>query len=145
MVLSRRSYRIALNALALVAFVGIGGMQMYEVDGGFVTSYGADLLAPPILYFSFREGYRIPRSGLIWRLSPLASLLTVLGGCAAWEWSQRFDLSGTPLVIAPASLIRSTCWPTPWAFWSATPWTCAGSYPGTLHPAHGPPERLAAQ
>ena len=99
MVLSRRSYRIALNALALVAFVGIGGMQMYEVDGGLVTSYGADLLAPPILYFSFREGYRIPRSGLIWRLSPLASLLTVLGGCAAWEWSQRFDLSGTPLVI----------------------------------------------
>ena len=100
MVLSRRSYRIALNALALVAFVGIGGMQMYEVNGGLITSYGGDLLGPPILYFSFREGYRMRRSGRIWRLSPLASLLTVLSGCAAWEWSQRFDLSGTPLVIA---------------------------------------------
>ena len=99
MVLSRRSYRIALNSLAVVAFVGIGGMQMLGINGGLITSYGADLLAPPILYFAFREGYRMPRSRRIWRLTPMASLLAVLSGCAAWEWSQRFDFTGTPLAI----------------------------------------------
>lgn len=100
MTISRRSYRFFLNAVALVAFVGIGGMQMYHVNGGVITSYGADLLAPPILYFSFREGYRIPRAARVWRLGPMASLLTVFSGCALWEWSQRHDFSGTPLAIA---------------------------------------------
>lgn len=100
MTISRRSYRFFLNGLALVAFVGIGGMQMYQVNGGVVTSYGADLLAPPILYFSFREGYRIPRTTRVWRLDPLASLLTVFIGCAVWEWSQRYDFGGTPLALA---------------------------------------------
>jgi hypothetical protein len=36
----------------------------------------------------------------VWRLGPLASLLTVFGGCALWEWSQRYDFGGTPLAIA---------------------------------------------
>lgn len=59
--ISRRGYRLFVNGLALVAFVGIGGMQMYGVKGGVITDYGADLLAPPLLYFAVREGYRIPR------------------------------------------------------------------------------------
>ena len=74
-------------------------MTHLGLNGGFITNYGADFLAPPILYFSFREGYHRPRSGRVWRLGPVASLLTVLGGCTTWEWSQRFDFSGTPLAI----------------------------------------------
>lgn len=97
---SRRSYRLFLNGLALVAFVGIGGLQMYGVNGGLITSYGADLLGPPLLYFAFREGYRLAWTDRVWRLGPLASSLTVFAGCALWEWSQRYDLGGTPLAIA---------------------------------------------
>jgi hypothetical protein len=100
MVSDRRAYRLFVNGLAVVAFVGIGGLQMFGVDGGVVTSYGADLLAPPILYFAFREGYGSRRRGRVWRLSPKASLLTVLAGCTLWEVGQRFDVSGTPLFMA---------------------------------------------
>jgi len=99
MQVTRRSYRLGLNSFALAAFVGVGGMQMFGINGGVITSYGADLLGPPILYFAFREGYRIPRGSRVWRLNPAASLLAVFGGCAAWEWSQRFDFGGTPLAI----------------------------------------------
>ena len=97
---TRRGYRLAVNVLAAVAFIGIGGLQMYGVDAGPITSYGADLLAPPILYFAFREGYRFGRPATVWRLRPLGGLLVVFTGCAVWEWSQRYNLRGTPLAIA---------------------------------------------
>lgn len=96
---SRRRYRFFLNLLALVAFAGIGGMQMFGVDGGPVTNFGADLLAPPILYFSTREGYGSRRNGRVWRMGPLGSLLLVFGLCALWEVAQMFDFSGTPLAV----------------------------------------------
>lgn len=73
---------------------------MYGFSGGVITDYGADLLAPPILYFAAREGYRIPRRGRVWRLGPLASMGVVFVSCALWEFSQRFDFHGTPLAIA---------------------------------------------
>jgi hypothetical protein len=96
---NRRRYRFFLNLLALVAFAGIGGMQMLGVDGGPVTNYGADLLAPPILYFATREGYGSRRKGKVWRMGPLGSLLLVFGLCALWEFCQLFDFSGTPLAV----------------------------------------------
>jgi hypothetical protein len=81
-----------LNLYGMLVFVGIGGLQMYRVNAGFLTNYGADLFAPPYLYFAFRLG-RL-------RMRPRVALLTIFGGCALWEWSQRYDWAGTPLVIA---------------------------------------------
>ena len=89
--MTSRAHRFLLNTYFVLVFVGIGGLQMYHVDAGLLTSYGADLFAPPYLYVMFRQG-RL-------RLSPLVALLTVFGGCALWEWAQRYDFGGTPLAI----------------------------------------------
>lgn len=89
--MSRRHYTIILNVYFVAVFVGIGGLQMYHVNAGFLTNYGADLLAPPYIYLMFRQG-RL-------RLRPLTALAAVLGGCFLWEWMQRYDLGGTPLAI----------------------------------------------
>jgi hypothetical protein len=86
-----RRYNLALNFYFVAVFVGIGGLQMYRVNAGFLTNYGADLLAPPYLYLMLRGGRM--------RLSSLTALGVVLGGCFVWEWLQRFDLTGTPLAI----------------------------------------------
>ncbi len=86
-----RSWDIGLTVYFIVVFVGIGGLQMYRVDAGLLTSYGADLLAPPYLYVIFRSRPL--------RLSALTALAVVLGGCFLWEWLQRYDLGGTPLGI----------------------------------------------
>lgn len=89
--LTRRRYDALLTAYFIAVFVGIGGLQMYRVDAGLLTDYGADLLAPPWWYLMLRGGRP--------RVHPLALLGFVLGGCFLWEWLQRFDLAGTPLVI----------------------------------------------
>jgi hypothetical protein len=91
MKLASRPFGIFLNVYFLAVFVGIGGLQMYGVNAGVLTSYGADLLAPPWSYLMFRSGR--------WRLRPVRALLVVFGGCLVWEWAQRYDLSGTPLAI----------------------------------------------
>ena len=86
-----------LSSIAILTFVGIGGLQMYRVRAGWVTSYGADVLLPALLYFWLRQG-----KTLIWHL-PLGrrpSFFLVLAGCFAWEWSQAYDFTGTPLVVA---------------------------------------------
>lgn len=91
MEITRQRYDALLTAYFVAVFVGIGGLQMYRVDAGFLTDYGADLFAPPFWYLMLR-GWRP-------RVRPLVILGFVLGGCFVWEWLQRFDLSGTPLVI----------------------------------------------
>jgi len=88
---TRRRNQLILNGYFVLVFVGIGGLQMYHVDAGPLTDYGADLLAPPYLYVMFRQG-RL-------RLGSLGALITVFGGCALWEWAQRYDFTGTPLAI----------------------------------------------
>lgn len=96
-----RRYRVALNLYFVLVFVGIGGLQMYQVDAGYLTSYGADLLAPPWIYLAMRgdrgQGTRLTRA--LGVTSPLTRFLFVLGACFLWEWLQRYDLSGTPLAI----------------------------------------------
>ena len=86
-----RRYSIFLNIYFIAVFVGIGGLQMYRVNAGFLTNYGADLFAPPYMYLTLRGGRLRPRA--------LTALAVVLGGCFLWEWLQRYDLSGTPLAI----------------------------------------------
>lgn len=86
-----------LNSLAVVTFVGIGGLQMYRVSVGWVTSYGADVLLPIVIYFWLRLGKTV-----LWNrpFGARPSFLLVLAGCVAWEWSQAYDFEGTPLAIA---------------------------------------------
>jgi hypothetical protein len=86
-----RRYAVLLNIYFVAVFVGIGGLQMYRVNAGLLTNYGADLFAPPYLYVMLRHGR--------WRLRSLTALSVVLGGCYLWEWMQRYDLAGTPFVI----------------------------------------------
>jgi hypothetical protein len=86
-----RGFRILLNVYFVAVFVGIGGLQMYRINAGLLTNYGADLLAPPYLYVMFRSG-RL-------RLGSVTALAVVLGGCFLWEWLQRYDFGGTPLGI----------------------------------------------
>jgi hypothetical protein len=86
-----------LSSIAIVTFVGIGGLQMYRVRLGWVTSYGADVLLPALLYFWLRQGRT-----LIWHrpLGRSPSFSLVLAGCFAWELSQKYDFTGTPLAVA---------------------------------------------
>jgi hypothetical protein len=86
-----RRYAILLNIYFVAVFVGIGGLQMFRVNAGLLTDYGADLFAPPYLYVMVRQG-RL-------RLRSLTAFSTVLGGCYLWEWMQRYDFAGTPFVI----------------------------------------------
>jgi hypothetical protein len=86
-----RRYSLFLNLYFVAVYVGIGGLQMYRINAGFLTNYGADLLAPPYLYLMLRGGR--------FHLGSLAALTTVLGGCFLWEWMQRYDFAGTPLAI----------------------------------------------
>ena len=92
-----KSFAWVLTSLAVVTFVGIGGLQMYRVNVGWVTSYGADVLLPVVLYFWLRLGKTV-----LWNrpLGARPSFLLVLAGCFAWEWSQAYDFEGTPLAIA---------------------------------------------
>lgn len=86
-----RRYAIVLQIYFVAVFVGIGGLQMYRVNAGLLTDYGADLFAPPYLYVMMRQG-RL-------RLRSFTALSVVLGGCFLWEWMQRYDLAGTPFEI----------------------------------------------
>ncbi len=86
-----RRYAVLLNIYFVAVFVGIGGLQMYRVNAGLLTNYGADLFAPPYLYVMLRND-RL-------RLRSLTALSVVFGGCFLWEWMQRYDLAGTPFAI----------------------------------------------
>jgi len=90
-----RRYVVLLNIYFVAVFVGIGGLQMYRVNAGVLTNYGADLFAPPYLYVMLRDG-RL-------RLRSLTALSMVLGGCYLWESMQRYDLAGTPFAITRGS------------------------------------------
>jgi hypothetical protein len=86
-----RRFAILLNDYFVAVFVGIGGMQMYGVNAGALTNYGADLFAPPCIYFVARTGRK--------KMSAVRALVVVFGGCVVWELAQRYDFSGTPLAI----------------------------------------------
>lgn len=77
----------------------VGALQMYRVDAGFLTAYGADFFGPIALYASLRANGTILRRLVPRPPSPYASAAIVIAGCVAWEWCQRYDFSGTPLMI----------------------------------------------
>lgn len=85
--------------LSFLGVVIVGGLQMFRVNAGFVTSYGGDVIGPVFLYIATRSGktvlsrLRVPKPG------PLMAAGGLFGLCALWEWCQRYDWSGIPLSI----------------------------------------------
>ena len=79
-----------------------GALQMYHVRGGWVTSYGADLFGPAWMYW-MKRGTGPGRLYRKWigpeRPSPAKVAIVIFLLCLAWEVSQLFDWSGTPLAI----------------------------------------------
>jgi hypothetical protein len=83
------------SMVVFVLMLGVAWLQMKHVDAGWLTSYGADVLSPAYLWWGLRR-VRFPHTPL----GAVQAAVLVGAGCFAWEISQRFDLSGTPLAIA---------------------------------------------
>ncbi len=86
------------NLLWLPA-LAVGALQMYRVDAGALTSWGADVFGPIAIYGSLRTGGSIARWFSKTPPSPWLSATIVLTGCFAWELCQLYDLDGTLLAI----------------------------------------------
>lgn len=91
--------RRVFDAMAWGGVILIGLLQMNHVRAGFVTSYGADIVCPALLYALTRRGTTIPFNWLRVRPQPVVAVVSVLAPCFVWEYLQRYDFSGTPLVI----------------------------------------------
>jgi hypothetical protein len=75
--------------------VCIGYLQSHHINAGFLTSYGADIIGPIWAYSGLRQLKIIKRD----RPSPEFAAIFVFVACFLWEWSQRYDMSGTVLGI----------------------------------------------
>jgi hypothetical protein len=85
---------------ALVIATGIvAALQMAHMSVGLVTSEGADLLCPALLYIVMRRNQTL--LSRVWPKRPSAGQAAgiILGACYAWEFCQRYNLQGTPLAI----------------------------------------------
>lgn len=85
--------------LAWLPALAVGGLQMFGIDAGALTQWGADLFGPIALYVSMRTGGTVMNRFMKTPSSPLASAAIVVALCTAWEICQLFDFSGTPLAI----------------------------------------------
>ena len=85
--------------LAWAIFVTVGALQMCKVRGGFITNYGADIIAPIMVYYGIRTNKTILSRFLRKGTNPIQTLVIVWTFCIVWEICQKFDLSGTVLVI----------------------------------------------
>ena len=74
-------------------------MQMIGIDGGFLTSYLADLAGPVWFYGVVRQRKLLFKKLLPSKISPMFAAVFVFSVGTAWEVCQAFDLSGTPLAI----------------------------------------------
>jgi hypothetical protein len=72
----------------------IGVLQSKRIDGGWLTSYGGDVFGTAVFWWCLRRTV-FARA----RFAAELAAAFVLAGCFAWEWSQRFDLSGNPFSI----------------------------------------------
>jgi hypothetical protein len=77
----------------------VGGLQMYRFPAGFLTNYGGDIAGPLFLYGAMRRGKTVFHHFTQRVPGPAVSAILLFVACAAWEFCQLFDLSGTPLVI----------------------------------------------
>lgn len=77
----------------------VGGLQMRRVPAGFLTNYGGDVAGPLFLYGALRQGKTVFHRFTKRVPGPAAAAILLFVACAAWEFCQLFDLSGTPLAI----------------------------------------------
>ena len=83
---------------ALVVATGtVAALQMAHIRAGLVTSAGADLMCPALLYIVTRRDQTLLRRVLPLHLGPDQAAALNLIACYAWEFCQRYDLRGTPL------------------------------------------------
>ncbi len=80
-------------------FALLGLLQMFKVRGGVITNYGADVIAPIMLYYATRTNKSL--FSKIWKqgFNEKQTFLLIWSLCLAWEISQKFDFSGTILAI----------------------------------------------
>lgn len=89
---SRRAARVALWGL----FMAIGLMQMAKLRWGWVTSYGADVICPALLYVISRDGQSLSRYLWMPKDKPNRIAVGIFLLSAAWEVAQRIGwLRGT--------------------------------------------------
>lgn len=81
-----RAFYIGSTTLAL----GVGALQMFQVRGGFLTNYGADIFGTAWLYGLFRQGHSVFQRGRL--LSPAITSAIVFVGCAASEFGQLWRM-----------------------------------------------------
>lgn len=96
---------------SVVLALGVGALQMFQVRGGFLTNYGADVFGTAWLYAIFRQGLAVFQKRR--PLSPELTVVVVFAGCAASELGQlwRF-VPGTfdPMDLVAFGATVATCW-----------------------------------
>ena len=81
---------ISIPVIVLVMWVGT--MQSQNVNGGWVTNYGADIIGPISFWWCTRRTIFASV-----KFGAEIAILVQLVGCFVWEFCQRFDLSNTVL------------------------------------------------
>lgn len=81
----------------VVATAIVAALQMAHIRAGIVTSAGADVLCPALLYIAIRRESTLLHRVWPRRLSPDQAAALILAACYGWEFCQRYDLRGTPL------------------------------------------------
>jgi hypothetical protein len=92
-------YEQYLAATGWFIFASIGLLEMFRIKAGFITNYGADIIAPVMLYYSTRSGKTILSGIFKEGLNEIQAFILIWSLCIIWETLQKFDLSGTPLAI----------------------------------------------
>jgi hypothetical protein len=92
-------YEKPLAYLGWIVFVVVALLQMWKVRGGFITNYGADSIAPLMLYYSARTNKTLLTKLVKRTPSETQTFFTLWFLCVLWEIAQKFDFSGTVLAI----------------------------------------------
>jgi hypothetical protein len=98
---ARRGAGALLYLVVMVSALGIGALQMFRVNAGFLTNYGADVIGTAWFYAMFRQGRTVFTRGR--RLPPGTVAGLVLTGCVGTEYAQRLRLF--PGVFDPFDLL----------------------------------------
>ena len=92
-------YEKPLVYVGWIVFVVVALLQMWKVKGGFITNFGADIIAPAMLYYSARTNKTLLSKLFNRTLSEIQTFLALWLLCVLWEIVQKFDFSGTVLTI----------------------------------------------
>ncbi len=82
-----------LSYLGWLIFMLIAIMQYLMIRGGFITNYGADIIAPIMLYYWTRTNRGLFANLSKNRLNEIQTTTLIWFLCLAWEIRQKFDLN----------------------------------------------------